>query len=330
MPGWRETPLAARDAIREALVGAGLTEAVTYALVSPRRLETFAWSFEDRRAAGEAPREGTRITVTNPLSMDHSVLRQSIVGSLVEIVDSNARHGQPDVAAFEVGKGYGRVGDESREWWRLGIALSGAFEAPAWNRPRREADLDDAKGAIELVARLLGSGTPAYTPLTDEPILHPGRSATVDSRLPDGSIAIAGVVGELHPRLAEAWDLRVRRVIVAELSVAGLSGGALAVVQSVPPPRFQPNERDLTVDVPDAVPAADVMRGVREAAGGHLIDAELVGTYRGHPLGPDERSLTFRLRFGAPDRVLSDAEVDAAIGTISGRLADDIGARIRS
>ena len=150
MPGWRETPLAARDAIRRALAGAGLTEAVTYALVSPRRLEAFGWSFEDRPAAGEAAREGTPITVTNPLSMDHSVLRQSLVGSLAEVIDSNTRHGQPDVAVFEVGKGYGRVGDESREWWRLGLALTrrlrrpGLEPAAARGGPRRREGPDRA------------------------------------------------------------------------------------------------------------------------------------------------------------------------------------------
>src|SRR5207249_9809546 len=113
--------------------GAGITEAVTYALVSARLLEAFRWSFKDQPAAGEARREGLPITVTNPLSMDHAVLRQSIVGSLVQVIAANVRRGQSDVAAFEVGKGYGRVGDESREWWRLGLALSGSFDAAGWN-----------------------------------------------------------------------------------------------------------------------------------------------------------------------------------------------------
>jgi phenylalanyl-tRNA synthetase beta chain len=330
MPQWRETPLAARDALRSALVGAGLTEAVSYALVSPRMVEAFRWSFEDRPARGEAAAEGRPLTVTNPLSMDHSLLRQSIVGSLVEVVDLNARHGRADVAIFEIGKGYGGLTDATREWWRLGLALTGAFEPAAWNRPRRDADLDDAKGVIELIARVLGAGTPEYRPLISEPLLHPGRSATVESRLANGGLAIGGVVGELHPRVAEAWELRGRRVIVAELSVTGLTGGTLPVVQSTPPPRFQPIDRDLTVDVPDATPAAEVLRQVREAGGALLADAALVGTYRGQPLGPTERSLTFRLRFGSVDRQIRDDEVDAAIGTITGGLTHIVGARIRT
>ena len=329
MPGWRETPLAARDAIREALVGAGFTEAVSYALVSPKLDETFAWAGAGRVARGEAAREGSQITVTNPLSADHSVLRQSLVGSLVEIVDSNVRHGQGDVAFFEIGKGYGRVGESPREWWRLGLAAAGAFEPGAWNQPRREADLDDLKGAVELLADVLGAGAPTYAAVTNEPILHPGRSASVESRFGDGEVAISGVVGELHPRLAADWGLRARRVLVGELSVAGLAGGSLPIVQSVPPPRVPPVERDLTVDVPDRVPAGDVVAVIRAAGGELLADATLTGTYRGHPLGPEERSLTFRLRFGGGDAPPTEAQLDAAIGTIGSALTANLGARIR-
>jgi len=329
MPGWRETPLGARDAIREALAGAGITEAVTYALVSPRQVEAFAWSFEDRPAAGEARREGGPITVTNPLSLDHVLLRQSLVGSLLEVVDSNARHGRADVALFEIGKGYGRVGDEPREWWRLGLALTGSFDQPGWNRPRRDADLDDVKGAIELIAEILRADAPTYQPLSDEPILHPGRSAIVTANDGAGALAISGVVGELHPRLAAAWDLR-GRVVVAELSIAGLIAGSLSIVDAAPLPRVQPIERDLTVDVDDRVPAADVVRAISDAGAELLEGATLVGTYRGHPLGPEERSLTYRLRFGAADRAIVDADVDAALAAIGGALTHHVGARIRS
>ena len=297
--------------------------------VSARILDGFRWSFDDEPAAGEARREGLPITVTNPLSMDHAILRQSIVGSLIQVVDGNLRHGQTDVALFEIGKGYGRVGDDTREWWRLGLALTGSFDEAGWNRPPREADVDDAKGAIELIAEVIDAVAPAYRALADEPLLHPGRSATVSARSADGGLAIAGVVGELHPRVADAWDLR-GRVVVAELSIAGLTAGALPTVKATPLPHVLPLERDLTVDVRDDVPAADVARAIRDAGGELLEDATLAGTYRGHPLGPDERSLTYRLRFGAGDRTLADAEVDAAVEAIAGALKHHQGARIRS
>ncbi len=138
------------------------------------------------------------------------------------------------------------------------------------------------------------------------------------------------MVGELHPRLVEAWDLRTRRVVVAEVSIAALSGGQLRIVESEPLPHAQPIERDVTVDVPDAVTAGDATRAVLDSGGSLLESAALVGTYRGHPLPPDMRSLTFRMLFAAPDRVPGDAEVEAAIGAITGALEHRLGGRIRS
>ncbi|HET9680936.1 MAG TPA: phenylalanine--tRNA ligase subunit beta [Candidatus Limnocylindrales bacterium] len=329
-PPWRPNPLEVRDTIREALVGAGLTEVVTFALVSAGEVERYAWSADAPLAAGEGARAGDPIAVTNPLSQDHAFLRRALVGSLASIVDANLRHGLEDVAIFEVGKGYGRVGDAPREWWRLGLALHGAFERAAWNRPARLADVDDAKGLAELVAALLGAGPPTYQPLLDEPLLHPGRSATVSASFDDGSVALGGVVGELHPRVIAEAGLRFERLVVAELSVAGLSGGQLRTGAASPPPRFPSIERDLAVVVGDAHAAGAVASTIRGSGGRLLRDATLFDVYRGRPLAADERSLAFRLVFGDPERTLTEADVDAAIQGVVAALAAAHGARIRS
>jgi phenylalanyl-tRNA synthetase beta chain len=328
-PSWQPSPLGLRDAVRDALVGAGVTEAVTYALVSRRHLDAFTWTTEDRPAAGEARRQGGPIGVTNPLSLDHALLRQSLVGSLVDVVSTNVRHGTHDVAIFEVGKGYGRVDREGTEWWRLGLAMAGLFEPAGWNRPGRPADVDDAKGLAELLAGVLGAGEPAFETLSDEPILHPGRSARVSATFADGSVAMSGVLGELHPRLLEAWDLRADRVIVAELSIAGLGGGSRPVPRSVPPPRFPAVERDLAIVVAEDRPAASVADVIRAAGGRRLAAARLFDVYRGRPLETGERSLAYRLRFEAPDRTLTESEIDAAVASIVAALETGLGARIR-
>jgi len=328
-PPWMPSPLALRDRLRNALVGAGLSEVVTYALVSRRLLDGFGWTAEDRPAAGEAGREGGPITVTNPLSLDHSILRQSLVGSLVEVVSTNRRRGNDDVAIFEAGKGYGRVGAESTEWWRLGIALVGAFEPASWNRPARPADVDDLKGLVQLLAEELGASRPRFEPLTDEPSLHPGRAARATAAGADGSVAISGVLGELNPGITAAWDVRAERVLVAELSIAGLSGGQPRVPRVVPPPRFQAVERDLAVVVGDARTAAEVASAIEDSGGPLLEVATLFDVYRGRPLADDERSLAFRLRFAAPDRTLTEPEIDGAVAGIVGELARRVGARIR-
>ena len=324
MPPYRPDPMAARDVVREALAGAGVTEVVTYALVEPARAAIIRWPGDPGSPPeGEGAAACTPITVTNPLSASHSVLRGNVVGSLLDVVDANQRRGRDDVAIFEIGKGYGRLDSGPTEWWRLGLALTGAAEPASWNRAARAYDLDDAKGLVELVADELGMPAVTYEAATDGYPFHPGRAAI--ARAGDRLI---GRVGEVHPELIAALDLRPGRIVVAELAVAGLSGGEPPVVQSRPVSRHQAVERDLAVVVHEAQPAATVEAIIRDAAGDLLTDLRLFDIYRGAPLGADEKSLAFRLRFQA-DRTLAEAEVEAAVAAVVGALQAQ-GARLRS
>jgi phenylalanyl-tRNA synthetase beta chain len=255
-------------------------------------------------------------------------MRQSLIGSLLEVIATNTRQGRPDVAIFEVGKGYAATddGDATHEWWRLGMALTGAAEPPAWDRPDRPFDLGDAKGLIHLVARRLGLPAPAYEPVADDPRLHPGRAARV--RAGDD---LAGRVGELHPAVAEGIDVRsAARIVVAELAIAGLSGGEPTVPRAVTPSRHPAVERDLSVIVGESVAAAEVEASIRRHAGALLRSIALFDVYRGRPLADDEKSLAYRLAFQADDRTLVEEEVDAAVAAVTDGLASDVEGRLRA
>ncbi len=338
MPPYRHSSLEVRDSIRETLVGAGLTEVVTHALVSPRMAEAFRWESVMPPVEGGSPEGGRLVTLTNPLSSEHSVLRPAVVGSLVEVVSSNLRQGNADVTIYEIGKGYGyesrlgAAGASVREWWRLALAGTGAAEAPAWDRPARSYDLGDAKGAIELIARRLRIDDLDYEPLTGEPLLHPGRAARVLGRRRDHAdrLALAGWVGELHPAIAEEWDLRGARVVVAELDVSGLGGGLMSAVLAAAPSRHPAAERDLAVVVDEARAAREVATSIRAHGGAALESVRLFDIYRGAPLAAGEKSLAFRLTFRAPDRTLGEAEVDTAIEKIDRAIASEVSGRIRT
>jgi phenylalanyl-tRNA synthetase beta chain len=324
LPAFRPDPLAARDAIRQALAGAGLSEVVTYALVEPGRASVVRWPGDaGPPPAGEGAAAGGPITVTNPLSANHSVLRQDLVGSLLDVVDANQRRGRDDIAIFEIGKGYGKLASGPTEWWRLGFALTGAAEPASWNRAARAYDLDDAKGLVELLADELGLAAVTYEPATAGYPFHPGRAAI--ARAGD---ALVGRLGEAHPELIAALDLRAGRYVVAELAIAGLAGGQLPVVRSRPVSRHQAVERDLAIVVPEARPAATLASTIRAAAGDLLIDLRLFDIYRGAPLAADEKSLAFRLRFQA-GRTLAEAEVEATIAAVVDALRAG-GARLRT
>ena len=325
MPHYRHSPLEIRDIVRESLAGVGLSEAVTFALVSPAMVERFG-PLDDGVVPGEGQAGGRPVTVTNPLSSQHSVMRQSLIGSLLEVVSTNARLGSPDVAVFEVGKGYGATDDgDTHEWWRLGLALTGAAEIATWDRPARSFDIDDAKGVIELIAQRLGYARPTYARLTDDPNLHPGRAARVSA---EGQIA--GRVGEVHPSVVEGLELRVGRVIVAEIAVAGLSGGQPSTPRVMAPSRHPLVDRDLAVIVTASAAAADVEASIRRHAGPLLRSVTLFDIYRGRPLGDDEKSLAYRLAFGADDRTLVEDEVDEAIDAVTTGLASDVEGHLRT
>jgi phenylalanyl-tRNA synthetase beta chain len=328
MPAHRPDPLEVRDAIREILAGAGLSEAVTLALVAPAVVARFPAhddgvpDSEKEQAAG-----GRAIHVTNPLSANHSVLRQSLLGSLLEVVATNLRHGRDDIAIFEIGKGYGAGGagdPPTREWWRLGFALTGAAEEPAWNRIVRPYDLGDAKGLVELIAARLGQPDATYEPLTDDPTMHPGRAAIV--RCGD---VVVGRLGELHPVVLQQLDLRADRIVVGEVSIAGLAGGRLVDAPVRTPSRHPNVERDVAVVVSMSRPAAAVADAIRRHGGPLLRSLRLFDRYQGRPLGDDEVSLAFRLVFGDDDRTLTETELSSAMESITAGLASDVEGRLR-
>ncbi len=327
MPAYRASPVKVRDGIRDLLVGAGLSEVVTHALVAPEDAARLGWPGDEGLNIADAA-AGTPIAVTNPLSSQSSVLRQHLAGSLLDVLALNERGGREDVAVFEIGKGYGRVGDSPREWTRLALLLTGSAAPPAWNRPARAYELDDAKGIVELLCARLGLAKPEYSADTRGFPFHPGRALAAVSRS-DGE-SVVGRVAELHPDVLEAWEVRARRVIVAELAVRGLDGAAPRPIHVEPIGRFPVMERDLAVIVTESTPAATVEAVIRRHAGELLRRDGLFDLYRGAPLAANEKSLAYRLMFGSHDRTLTEAEVDAAMATVRAGLGADLGARIRS
>ena len=327
MPHVRPNPLDLRDALRHALAAAGLVEVVTPALVPASQSTALGWPvLAADGVPGECAVDGPLVTVTNPLSERHAVLRRGLVGSLLEVLALNERHGRGDVAIFEVGKGYAKAADGTpAEWWRLAFLLTGAAGPAAWNRPHRSYDLDDAKGIVELISHVLGLPDVAFVPHTQGTPLHPGRAARATA-----GTGCAGLVGELHPSILALMDVRAERVLVAELAIAGLAGGQLVPVRVTPIARYGPLERDIALVVPESVAAAAVAETLRAAGSEMLKGIVLFDIYRGTPLGPGEKSLAWRADFAADDRALADEEIDAEVARLVAAAASAHGARLRT
>jgi len=327
MPRFRPDPLERRDTIRRALAGAGLTEVVTPALVPEWNATRLAWPVAATAGIpGEEAVAGNPIRVRNPLSERHAVLRSGLVGSLLDVLATNERHGRDDVAIFEIGKGYAAAPDGSAaEWWRLAFLLAGAVVPASWSLAGRPWEVEDGKALVALVARTLDIAAPVFLPHRDGAPLHPGRSAQA---IAPGSVA--GLVGEIHPGTLAAWDLRAGRVVAGELAIAGLGAGQLPAVRVVPVGRHAGVERDLAVVVAEGVEAGAVARTLQAAGGSLVRGVALFDVYRGAPLGPSEKGLAWRLAVRADDRSLEDGEVDALLGRLVAAVAAAHEGRLRA
>ena len=338
MPGWRETPLARarRDPRRARGRRAHRGGHVCARLAAPARgvrVDVRGPAGGGRGAHARARRSPspTRCRWTTRSCASRSS------GSLVEVVDSNARHGQADVAAVRGRQGLRAGGGRLA---RVVAARARAHRRVRGSRPgtgpRRDADLDDAKGADRARrSGLIGASAPAYPPLTDRaaPASRPERDRRIAAAAGD-ALAIAGVVGELHPAArrgvgpARAAGRRRRAVRRGARRRAALPVVELRAAAA----RFQPIERDLTVDVAGRCPGSRRGGAAFATQGGPLLERRharrnvsraSAGPGRAQPHLP----AAIRGRRIVRSR---DAEVEARSTRSPARWRTTLGARIRS
>jgi phenylalanyl-tRNA synthetase beta chain len=325
--GGRSAAHEARRAVRRALAGGGWTEVMPYPFVAETDVDLLGLPPGDRR--------NRTLALVNPLSKEEAVLRSTLLPGLLRVVRRNVNRQLGDVAVFEVGHVFlPPTPDEPAadggpdgttlpaEPQRLGLVATGAFEAGRHDRPARAADLYDLLGACELVREVLGLAAFEVT-ATDEAPLHPGRAARL--RLDGVDI---GVVGELHPRVAGAFEVPAR-TLVGELRLDPLIAPGIRPRQAVVPSTLPPVAFDVAVVVDESVPAAAVEAAVRAGAGPRLASCALFDEFRGAQLGEGRKSLAYRLRLSDPDTQLRDTDEAAAIDAVARAVAERVGGHLR-
>jgi phenylalanyl-tRNA synthetase beta chain len=305
-----------RRAAEDAMVGRGLHEVVGWSFADPELLDRL------RLEAGHDMRRV--VTLENPLSETQSILRPTLLGSLLDVARYNVARNGPDVAIFESGTVYraARDGSGADEHHALGVLLTGSLAPRSWRGTPADADFFAAKA---LLASLLDTFHVEWSVAPETwPFLHPGRSAVV---LFDGPETVrAGFLGELHPLVARAWDLE--RTAVFTVDLGRLAAAAPPLVSFRPFPSVPALRQDLAVTLPESVPAAEVLQRVRAAAGEMLEDVNVFDVYTGGQVGEGRRSLALALSFQAQDRTLTDEDVAPARGRIVAALAE-LGGELR-
>jgi phenylalanyl-tRNA synthetase beta chain len=321
MPEFRPDPQRLTDQLRASLSGAGLNELITHGLIGP----------DDHARLGYGADDPGTIVAANPVTIDHSQLRRSMLPEHLRVLVENERQKTPDIHAFELGALHEWRDGQPVQTEVLGFILAGRDRPVAHDREAGQVDVALLKGLLERLTERLTWSRLRYEQLTPRPgVEHPGRTAAVVAVSDAGDSTIVGRVGELHPRLLEAYGVHAEHVVFAEIRLEAyerlvpdrLRVGRLEHLPGV--------ERDIAVVVSEETPAGQVEAVIREHGGSALRGVMLFDQYRGTPLAENEKSLAYRLRFEFVDGGPGDDLVDPAVERLVTVLSERLGARLRS
>jgi phenylalanyl-tRNA synthetase beta chain len=300
--------------LRERLAAADYREVINFGFVEP------AW---------EADFAGERdpIRLLNPIASPLSVMRTTLIGSLVDVVRKNHSRKIPRIRVFEVGRAFVRdaaVTDGPlsvagvRQPMRVAAAAFGPAFREQWGVETRAVDFFDVKADLEALAAPL----PARFETAEHPAFHPGRSARV---LLEGKPA--GWLGELHPRWQRKYELP-QPVVLFELDAS--------LLESVPMPRFEPPSkyppvaRDISAVFASDTPVQAVLEAMQAEKPSIVRSVALIDVYRGQGVPHGSKSLAFRVVMQHTERTLTDAEADAARDELVALLGRKFSATLRT
>jgi phenylalanyl-tRNA synthetase beta chain len=308
--------------------------AVRHTLADMGYQETINFSFCEARWEHELAGNPQPIQLLNPIASQMSVMRSSLLGSLLQVLKFNQDRKAHQVRVFEIGRVFLRDPDVPdsdttvkgfHQPMRLAALACGTAKPVQWETSDEPVDFFDLKADVE---SLLAPLKPLFE-AAEHPAMHPGRCARV---LLNG--LTIGHVGELHPKWRQAYDLAATAVMF-ELELDAVL--ARPIPKFLPVPKYQPVERDLAVIVKDRVSHAAVMQSVGRAPTHDILKGTVLfdiyrpkqGSNSAAGLATDEKSLALRLTLNSEQATLTEAQIESVVATVLSQLVGDLGARQR-
>lgn len=295
------------DRVRNSMVGNGYSEALTFSFISPVVFDRLRFAADDSRRDA--------VKILNPLGEDFSIMRTTMLPSILEILQRNHAHRVPEVRSFEISYIYIKespdpdILPEHREILSLGKYGSGDFY--------------DFKGDIEGLLQSLKIRNYEVEPLTDHPSLHPGRSARLIIGGKD-----AGYFGQIHPEIAEEWECP-ENAFVAELLFESIVSCAVDIPKNKELPKFPAVTRDIALVVDKTVPAGHIEKTILSRGGKYLESCSLFDCYEGAQVGTGKKSLAYSLAFRDPNKTMTDEDVNKIMKKILNGLETTFQAELR-
>lgn len=303
--------------VRNHLVAAGFSEAINYSFIAPSSWDRLALAADDVRR--------NPVTILNPLTEEQSVLRTTLVPSLLETVARNLSYQGRDLRLFEVRPVFlPRAGEElPEEKWRLCAVWCGRREAEGWSQQRADVDFFDLKGLAESLLDSFRVEKLGWLAGGEEPFLHPGKSCRIQA----GSRAL-GTLGEVHPRILEGYDIDLP-VYLLDLDLEELFAAAGGAGGFMPLSRFPQVCRDSALLVAEAVTAGQVLEVLQAVRTSIVEDFALFDVYQGPGIPEGKKSLAVRVRYRSAERTLTEEDIQRAHDKLLAALGNRLGAEVR-
>ena len=285
----------------------GYDEIITYSFISPTCYDKIRWSADDPRRQS--------FKILNPLGEDTSIMRTTILPSMLEILTRNYNYRNKSARLYEVGRIYLSGGDDGLAVEKKLLSMGAYGE---------DMDFFTLKGSVEAILKDLRAEDISFVkPSQSNPSYHPGRCADVyvgDCRI--------GVLGQVHPLVAQNYGVDAE-FYCAELSLEALAQAKGPDPVYVPLPKFPSVTRDIAVVCDEAVTVGALENAIRKGAKGLLKEVTLFDIYRGKGVAEGKKSVAFNLVLRSDDRSLTSEEADADVKSILETLEKELGAVLR-
>ena len=283
----------------------GYDEIITYSFISPTYYDKIRWAKDD-------PRRNS-MKIMNPLGEDTSIMRTTVLPSMLEILTRNYNFRNKSARLYELGRTYFQREDGMADEPKV-LSVGGYGDG---------MDFFVLKGAVQSILDSIRISDAAYEAVLDNPSYHPGRCARI---LVDGREV--GVFGQIHPLVAQNYGVDAE-LYCAELSFDALCAAKGADPQYVPLPKFPAVTRDIAVVCGEEVTVGALESAIKEGAHGLLKEVKLFDIYRGKGVAEGKKSVAFNLVLRADDRSLTAEEADNDVKAILETLEAKCGAVLR-
>lgn len=290
-----------RKQVSKRLRRLGLNEAKTYTLVSPKMAEQF--NYEEKE----------KVVLPNPMSIDKSIIRTSIIPSLLNVYDYNKKRNVKDIMLYEIAKTY----DSSyKEESKIAGLLSGEYISNGWNFTKK-VDFYIVKGIIENLLDYMGFDNRYIFEKASVKDLHPGISANI---LIDHQVV--GIIGKVHPRITKD------DIYIFELSLQALMKKT-KTLKYQEAPKYPDITKDVAFIIDKKVTSAEIEKEIRKNGTKILNEVKVFDLYEGEKVPEGKRSIAYSLVFNDYTRTLKEEEVDSIFRTIIDKVTTKFNCEIR-